>query len=346
MPSPSPDSKIYKTERTIFIACLSYAIISTIIWLFFVITQRDGGYFFKKYNIDTESVKRIFGYFLVFWCFWSYLIFVLKYFLLKSIGVSKEDRKEIFSTRKKFFDLPSLLSKYPERKIRIIDMVGRRLRSAVAVLVGFIVIAAEIRRNPGPDSLAFGIQGGFLESIFFTWWAILSYLSNGILGHIAYGAQARIMDGKLGRSNALLIGTLWGLFKFIMIPIGIQMSGIFPPETYATLFVFIWVSYLMSDTMGEVVGSIFGKQVISVRGVGEVNKKSVLGTWAVFLTSLICCTYIVIVHGHPPIWLLIGLIISISNTFLELYSPRGTDDFTMATSNAVICLMFGLIYYT
>jgi len=35
--------------------------------------------------------------------------------------------------------------------------------------------------------------------------------------------------------------------------------------------------------------------------------------------------------------------ISISNTLLELFSPRGTDDFTMATGNALLCWGFGLL---
>jgi hypothetical protein len=32
----------------------------------------------------------------------------------------------------------------------------------------------------------------------------------------------------------------------------------------------------------------------------------------------------------------------LSNTILELLSPRGTDDFTMATGNALICWAFGI----
>ena len=35
--------------------------------------------------------------------------------------------------------------------------------------------------------------------------------------------------------------------------------------------------------------------------------------------------------------------IAISNTLLELFSPRGTDDFTMATANALICWAFGAL---
>jgi hypothetical protein len=37
------------------------------------------------------------------------------------------------------------------------------------------------------------------------------------------------------------------------------------------------------------------------------------------------------------------VVIAISNTLLELYSPRGTDDFTMATTNALICWGFGAL---
>ena len=73
------------------------------------------------------------------------------------------------------------------------------------------------------------------------------YYSNGFLGRVAYGAQARIMDGTLGRANCLVITTLWNLFKFFMVPLGFQLAGLFPPKTYATLFAFVWLSYLGAD---------------------------------------------------------------------------------------------------
>ena len=46
-------------------------------------------------------------------------------------------------------------------------------------------------------------------------------------------------------------------------------------------------------------------------------------------------------HGLGTPWLVLSLVLAISNTLLELYSPRGTDDFTMATANALICWAFG-----
>ena len=44
-------------------------------------------------------------------------------------------------------------------------------------------------------------------------------------------------------------------------------------------------------------------------------------------------------------WVALAVVISFSNTVLELVSPRGTDDFTMATANALLCLGFGVLVY-
>ena len=40
-------------------------------------------------------------------------------------------------------------------------------------------------------------------------------------------------------------------------------------------------------------------------------------------------------------WIALAVTIAASNCLVELYSPRGTDDFTMATTNALLCLAFG-----
>jgi hypothetical protein len=55
------------------------------------------------------------------------------------------------------------------------------------------------------------------------------------------------------------------------------------------------------------------------------------------------CLWIVVGQGLPPAWIGLALAIAVSNTALELFSPRGTDDFFMATGNAVICLAFGMM---
>jgi dolichol kinase len=130
-----------------------------------------------------------------------------------------------------------------------------------------------------------------------------------------------------------------------MVPIGVQLGGLFPKTEFAVIFALIWGSYIVADATAEIVGSLFGKQRLRVWGIGDVNRKSVEGTVGAFLATLIFCLAIVTANNLGTPWLVLSLIIAASNCLLELYSPRGTDDFTMATSNALICWAFGAWLY-
>ena len=101
---------------------------------------------------------------------------------------------------------------------------------------------------------------------------------------------------------------------------------------------------MVTDALAEIGGSLFGKQNIRVLGhrrrqpqVGGRNRRRLLAA------RLILC--LVVVHGTFSGRAVdaLAVIISISNTLLELFSPRGTDDFTMATANALICWAFGVL---
>ena len=59
-----------------------------------------------------------------------------------------------------------------------------------------------------------------------------------------------------------------------------------------------------------------------------------------FIAALIFCLWIVVGRDLPLAWLGLAVLIAASNTLLELFSPRGTDDMTMATANAFICWAF------
>ena len=103
----------------------------------------------------------------------------------------------------------------------------------------------------------------------------------------------------------------------------------------------IWLSYIASDAFPEISAPI-GRQNIRVWGVGDVNRKSVVGTVAGFPARSRSGA------GSSPgndllggPWVGLAVVIALSNTLVEFYSPRGTDDFTMATTNALICLAFG-----
>ncbi len=80
-------------------------------------------------------------------------------------------------------------------------------------------------------------------------------------------------------------------------------------------------------------------------GIGDVNRKSIGGTVSGFAGVLVFCLAIVFGRGLPAPWIALAVAIAVSNTQLELYSPRGTDDFFMATANALICLAFGTLVH-
>ncbi|MFI4944954.1 MAG: hypothetical protein ACHP85_16935, partial [Burkholderiales bacterium] len=63
----------------------------TAVWLFFVVTGRDGGAVFKGYQLNLEAVGRVAMGFLVMSVLWGWLWYGIKSLLLRKLaGFSKE----------------------------------------------------------------------------------------------------------------------------------------------------------------------------------------------------------------------------------------------------------------
>jgi hypothetical protein len=330
-----------------FRSALAASAVLTALWLFFVVTGRDGGAMFRGYQITGQAIVRVLMGFTIMTVLWGWLWYGLKRLLLrKLVGLTKEEIALVFRSRMSApFDLSRLLAGRSERRVRIVDMIGRRGRFLIIGLAGFFYMASRVAVSPTPDFLVAGYLEYFIDGVVACWVMLALYYNDGFLGRVAYGAQTRIMDGTLGRANCLTIFTLWMFARFAMVPLGGVLAGRFPPGSYSTVFAFIWLSYLCGDGLSEVVGSLFGKQKLRVWGLGEVNRKSVAGTWACFLGSLAVCLGFVAANHLPLPWVGLALAVSLSNTALELFSPRGTDDVTMATGNALLCWAFGALVY-
>ena len=296
-----------------------------------------------KFELNVESLWRVLFAILFFNVFWAAIWYGVKNLLLKVlVGMTREDRRAVFSSRMaQPFDLADLLSRYSERRIRIVDMIGRRGRFITLAMAIFYFLYTQIATSHSSNfASAFGAQT-LLDSVIVNWIFLALYYANGFLGATFYGAQTRIMDGSLARANNLVIFTLWALFKFTLVPIGAQLYALYPPEQFAILFALIWGTYLVVDTMAEVGGSLYGTMKIRVRGVGEVNRKSIAGTVTGLIAGLAFSVGIVLLNPLPGAFIALAVIVAISSTLFELYSPRGTDDFSMATGNALICWAFG-----
>ena len=49
-------------------------------------------------------------------------------------------------------------------------------------------------------------------------------------------------------------------FKFVLVPIGARLAGVYSRDEFATVFALIWGSYIVTDALAEIGGSLFGKQ--------------------------------------------------------------------------------------
>jgi hypothetical protein len=297
-----------------------------------------------KFELDGQAAARILISLIFFNGIWALIWYGVKNLLLaKFVRMSREDRREVFSSRmSRPFDLAGLLSRYSERRIRIVDMIGRRGRFITLALALLYFLYATIAAN-GSGNFASAFTGEtLLDSVIMNWVCIALYYLNGFVARLFFGAQTRIMDGALARANFLTILTLWALFKFTLIPIGAQLQTLYPPEYFAILFVLIWGTYFIVDTMAEVGGSLYGTMKIRVSGVGETNRKSVAGTVTGLVGGLAFALGIVLLNGLPAAFIAMAVMLAVASSALELFSPRGTDDFTMATGNALIVWAFGV----
>ena len=332
-----------RTANRVFRGALYFNSALTLFWVFIQTTHQGFG-LFTYYPMGWDTVPRIGGGILFFYVIWGVIWFVVKNLLLKYfLGFSKEERRQAFSSRmRQPFDVASFTARYSERRIRITDMIGRRGRFITLATAGFFYLYSRVQSEQTANFATLFLADNLFDAVITSWVFLAFYRAEGFLAAAFYGPQSRVMDGVLARANCLLITTLWTAFKFVMVPLGTRLAAVYTPSQFAAVFALIWGSYIVADALSEVGGSLFGKQRIKVLGIGDVNRKSIGGTVSGLVGALAFCLWIVVAHGLPGPWRGLAVVIALSNTLIELFAPRGTDDFFMATANAAICLVFGL----
>jgi hypothetical protein len=343
----APSSSFTERRRTADQVFRGALIFNTALTLFWGVMLATGGnaYFFAGYAASWQALGRVLGGILFFYVLWGFIWYGVKAMLLRYLaGFSREERRQSFSSRMRTpFDVGEFVRRHSERRIRIIDMIGRRGRFITLAMAGFFYLYSRVAADASPNFATLFLQDNLFDAVVTSWIFLAFYYSDGFLAAAFYGPQSRVMDGVLARANCLLITTLWTVFKFVLVPIGAVLASLYRPGEFAVVFALIWGSYIVTDASTEIGGSLFGKQTLRVRGIGDVNRKSIGGTVSGFVAGLVFCLWIVIGRGLPPPWIGLAVVIAASNSVLELFSPRGTDDVTMATSNALICWAFGAL---
>ena len=339
--SLAEDSRLI-TARRVFLAAV---VVNTALTTLCIVSGLTGfgASLVGSVSINAETAMRVGASILIITVLWGFIWLGIKALLLAKVaGFTKEERRAVFGSRmREPFDVAAVVARHSERRIRIIDMIGRRGRF-ITLGAGGVIYLFTMVDETRPASFAYAfLNANMLDGVITLWIFLAVFWSSNWFAASVYGPQARVMDGVLARANCLSLMTLWALFKFVMVPIGAQLYALYSPPHFALVFMLIWGSYMITDTLSEVGGALYGKQKLRVFGLGDVNRKSIGGTVTGFIGGLVLCVGLVGAHSPGGAWFALAICIAVSNSLLELWSPRGTDDFTMATANALICWAFG-----
>lgn len=287
--------------------------------------------FFLNYKVLAYSLAIVLELIIIYPLFAFF-----KWSLLGRLKMPIAERRVIFSNRRKYFDLKYFINKYGDRNLRIVDGLSRKLLHIATGCWRLLIFNLVIQDTQ------VSLKVTLLFQVIAVCLFIISYSSNKIFGlaGIIYGATSRIRDGIYGRKNIFI-----AQFSFLsLLPLALLEEAAInnlADSSYMLLFPsLIFFPITIGDALGEIIGTIWGKQKLRVWGVGEINRKSLLGTAAVFLGSLFPLLLIVFFNALPWQWWLMCLSIAITTTIVELVAPRGTDNFCIPVGNALTCLVF------
>ena len=235
-----------RTADRIFRGALVFNAALTAFWLV-MLAVRGNSYFFATYDVSWQRLGQVFTGIFFFNVLWGFIWFGVKSLLLKSwVGCSKEERRQIFSSRMHApFEVNAFVARHSERRIRIADMIGRRGRFITLALAGFFYLYSRVAANPSPNFATLFLQDNLFDAVVASWIFLAFYYSDGFLAAAFYGPQSRVMDGVLARANCLLITTLWTVFKFVLVPIGTRLAASTSRGEFAVVFALIWGSYIV-----------------------------------------------------------------------------------------------------
>ena len=117
-------------------------------------------------------------------------------------------------------------------------------------------------------------------------------------------------------------------------------------EIKKLLFGLSMMPLLWGDSFGEIIGSFFGKLTFQVRGLGDVNTKTVEGTLAVFASSFIAQIFMYYfmfeLNSDSGLFVFHAVVVffytCVIAAFVESAAPRSTDNFFLQTLSLVVLM--------
>lgn len=275
------------------------------------------------------------------WASKEVLLNCFKYWLMvHKFGISKEHFALIIGPRAdwKGDEIPTLVKTYTHYRIKVMDAISRRA-GHLLINVFRITFYAMVPTN------SLRLQTAILQLPVISTLKLLTESGDnfGDIGRFVFQGS-RVMDGQYGRFN-LVVVNFWA-YAGRIIMFQLLVSSRHNEEVAFCLFMLSMMPMLWGDTFGEVIGSFFGKHSFAVRGLGEVNRKTVEGTFAVFLSSFVSMYvafyYVVDFSSKDNTFVYSPVVVFLYTSFIaclfEAFAPRSTDNFFLMVITLLILL--------
>eukprot|EP01084_Bolivina_argentea_P157437 274361_1 len=231
--------------------------------------------------------------------------------------------------------------KYGQNTLKNVDMLSRKIIGHIPSGLVIITVYEILGSSSLYEVLTYYIIFTFLWAIWY--YIVIKYASNSkILNIMTFGANPRIRDGYLAYKNIIIAALASNVGQIIVIPLAMLIYG--DPYNkdisngYILLIQLVAMNYMFGDASGEIIGALFGKHTFNVKGMGEINKKSIEGCVAVFLFALISsfiCILVNPMYNHRYWLYFYAFISSLLTVIVETISFRSTDNITIPTVNVI-----------
>lgn len=289
-----------------------------------------------------EPIQKTILYFAL-WGFKEVFLNIFKYWLMvHAFGMAKEDYELIIGPRSGWTgkEVDVLCKTYGRKKIKIMDAINRRLGHTVINIFRIVFYVYLCQDNE------IRLKTAILQLPVISTLKILTESGSRLSDIGRYIFQgSRVFDGQYGRFNLVVVNFWAYAGRIIMFQLLVraghtdQGKGIF-------LFGLAMMPLLWGDSFGEIIGSFFGKMTFQVYGLGDVNTKTVEGTFAVFLSSFIA--QLVLFYNifglstdsgffvfHPAIVFFYTCVIA---AVVESAAPRSTDNFFLQVLSLLVLM--------
>lgn len=252
-----------------------------------------------------------------------------------------------------------LCSHYGERYIMVMDGWARKLPKIVVGVLSIVAwdalakmpiahsgkrAAAWSGEHAGDIAYNSGVQfDAFMGLVSMAIEVGAAVFCDNILFNVYLCAIVRVRDGKLRRLN-VATAVLTGLFAKTIAHIAVVEfllvgSHAMPGDLKSLCLMLQFFPYEIGDAFAEVIG-VLGTRRFEVRGIGEINNKSLEGCFGFVVTTLISCFLACYKQDASFPWYLLSVVLALVGMLVETWTPRGFDDFTILSSSFVVVFAF------